>query len=155
MLNHEEITKLADHSQTARHVIEAWSQRKRFRRTTDLNRFYLELINQGFKIIEAEYYEFFKLLEKAGLGSLINGRRLPNGKSTSSRFLWNYSLKDVAKAAKTGQKVAIEKLGNKAPVVMPNTDRTVRGTRGRKPNSITVTLEIPREQLEAILRQIA
>lgn len=95
MLNHENIKSIATETNTSKTIFDALERRQRYRRQTNLSKFESQLLNNGEKIVNDEYLNTFKKLETAGVGSLIIGRR---GKP--NRFVWNYSLKDVAKAAK-------------------------------------------------------
>lgn len=74
------------------------SARQRYRKDTNLRRFRKALSEKHGNIDLHQLEEVFKHMEELGLGSLVIGR---DDKPT--RFVWKYNLKDVAKAAATGQ----------------------------------------------------
>lgn len=78
-----------------------FAERKRFRRNVNLKRLRRELSQKFGDINSQQLLETFKQMQNLGLGSIIYGR---GGKST--QFLWNFDLKDVAKAAKGEIKAA-------------------------------------------------
>lgn len=94
MVSISELKSLANNNTTSKEVFSAFAHRQRFRSETDLSRFKILLINSGKKIVIDEYMTLFKRLEALGIGTLVMGRL---GKPT--RFIWNYSLKSVGKAA--------------------------------------------------------
>lgn len=89
---------IAEKSPTATRVTMSLALRARLRHFSDVNRIKSELVRAGEKIVDADFNQYWKDLDKAGVGSIIYGRK---GKST--RFEWFYSLKSVAKAAIEGK----------------------------------------------------
>jgi len=79
---------------TAEAIFMALSLRERKQSETNLATFRRYLVGQGFKINETDFMNTFKTMESLGTGSVIYGR-----KGNSSRFKWNFSLKDVATLA--------------------------------------------------------
>lgn len=94
MINNETIKQIAHENSTAKTVFQALDKRQRYRKETNLTKLEHSLLNSGEKIVSDEYFDTFKKLESLGIGSLVLGR-----KGKPNRFIWNYSLKDVAKAA--------------------------------------------------------
>lgn len=89
------LSKVANLNDAAVATFDVFAKRQRFRSNTNLSRFHRELEDKYGTINEDELLQTFKGLEQAGMGSLIVGR-----KKTKTRFIWNYSLRDVAKLAK-------------------------------------------------------
>lgn len=123
-----EITKIAPLSQIANindaavATFETLAQRRRFRSRTNLMRFQRELEQKfGKPIDEKELLKTFQALDLAGIGSLIIGRN----KMTTS-FIWNYSLRDVSKAAQGKlDTVHMKRLAPQRLVAQPKT-RVIR-----------------------------
>lgn len=112
-----EIQKLASENETAKSILTHFAGRERFRRETDMNRFQSVLLRSGQKVVEKDYLETFKRFESLGLGVIVYGRG-----SNPSRFIWNYDLKTVGKAA-VGQQEAVQEL--------PKALKTVRTAKRR------------------------
>lgn len=94
------VTKASQMNDAAVAAFDTFNARKRFRSNTNLVRFHRELEEKyGKPIQEKQLEDMFKALEQAGMGSLIVSRNKNN-----TRFAWNYSLRDVAKASKGGVK---------------------------------------------------
>ncbi len=90
------IANLADLNPVAKNIVADLGKRLRLRRKTNIPRYQRHLADQfGSEVDEAQLVDTFKKMESLGLGSLVNGR---GGKP--SRFVWKYSLRDVAKAAR-------------------------------------------------------
>lgn len=94
MLNLNELQVVSNQSDTSRLIFKELGNRQRFRSSTDLRQFRNNLLASGMKIVQDDFTKTFKDLEKLGAGSLITGRR-----GNASRFIWNYNLKSLAKAA--------------------------------------------------------
>lgn len=144
MLNQEQIMSLAKSTKTAENIVSALKDRKRFRKETNLSKFHQILMNNGASIVENEYMDFWKGLEKLNLGSLIIGR-----KGKPNRFKWFYNLKGFAKVA-SGETAEIQPLGKKTvsltekrPVGRPR--KVVSEPAG---NTIRITLDIPAHMLK-------
>lgn len=120
-LNGTELNKIAHSSPTAEIAMTAFALRERVRHFSDLNRTRNMLMNKGEKIVDSDYIQLFKDLEKSGVGVIIYGR-----KNKPDRFEWYYSLKTIAKAAlnKTDEKAV--------PIANNNNNHTTE----EKPSSI-------------------
>lgn len=133
-----EIKTIAESSDTSKAIFDVLKDRKRFRRYTNLSQFNQVLLNKGYKVVEDEYFDTFKALEKAGAGSLIIGR-----KGNPNRFIWDYNLKDVAKAA-SGEEV-------KAQVIKRGPGRPPKVTTilkvDERPKTLKLTININTEDL--------
>lgn len=118
----QELAKLAKKNSAAVAVFKEMAERKRFRREYSLKLLYKEL---GDKIDEGEFFQVFKDLEKAGLGSIVQGRA-----GNPDRFVWAYNLLDVARCAKG--EIDLEQI-NKLPKMAPPR----RVSRGAPPQAPT------------------
>lgn len=136
MFNQMEIKSVAEKSQTSKIVFDTLSKRLRFRRETNLDKFHNQLINEGEKIVEDEYLDTFKQLQKLGIGALVHGRG-----NRPTRFKWNYNLKDVAKSAFSDEKIDFATLEKKV-VPKVSTKRSISPKVDTKPSSLSITLEI-------------
>lgn len=144
MFNQEEVRAVAKQSSTSQTIFNSLAQRKRFRRETNLKKFQETLLNEGLGIKEEDYFETFKALEKMGIGSLVIGR-----KGNANRFIWNYSLKEVAKSAVNKKELTdVQRLGKKAPVV--TSKKKTRTLAVGKEKMIKITLEIPHSMLDLL-----
>lgn len=133
-----EIKTIAESSDTSKAIFEVLKDRKRFRRYTNLSQFNQVLLNKGYKVVEDEYFDTFKALEKAGAGSLIIGR-----KGNPNRFIWDYNLKDVAKAA-SGEEVKPQVI-KRGPGRPPKVTTVLKVD--EKPKTIKLTININTEDL--------
>lgn len=97
LIKGEILKKVANASETAGIITLELALRKRLRHFSDINRLKTELIRAGKKIVDRDYNQFWKDLEKTGVGSIIYSR---SGKAP--RFEWFYSLKKVTTAAIDG-----------------------------------------------------
>lgn len=93
----ETIREISQSSPVAKEVFGVLSERQRYRRRTDLNRLYNMLKMSGSTVSPDDFLNVFKTLQAAQVGSLVIGR-----KNNPNRFVWNYNLKDIAKAAQNG-----------------------------------------------------
>lgn len=91
----KDIIKVSKLNDASIALFESFKNRKRFRRRTNVNLLHQELVAKFGKIEESQLIETFKMLQDMEFGSLVVGRR-----NNPTRFIWNYSLKDLAKAAK-------------------------------------------------------
>lgn len=112
-----DIQKLANENETAKSILTHFASRERFRRETDMNRFQSVLLRTGSKVVEKDYHETFKRFQELGLGSIVYGRG-----NNPTRFVWNYDLKTVGKAA-VGQQDTVQEL--------PKAAKPVRAVRHR------------------------
>jgi hypothetical protein len=103
MLNQASIRSIAKESEESLSIFNSLAKRKRTRKVTDLRQLQYKLLDEGEKLTKEDVMRTFQALEKAGVGSVIIGRR---GKPT--RFKWHYSIKRVAKAG-LGPRVYKEK----------------------------------------------
>ena len=93
-LNETKVKEIAHANPTATATMLALGFRKRSRSETNLTRVRQQLITMKENVVDKDYFDFWRELERAKIGSIVLGRR---GKQT--RFRWNYSLQDVAKVA--------------------------------------------------------
>lgn len=89
------VKSIANSSEAAKAIFDELGSRKRYRKYTNLDQFKHLLMSKGLKVVDTEYWKTLKDMEKAGLGTIIIGRR-----GNPDRFIWNYNLKSVAQAAK-------------------------------------------------------
>ena len=89
-----QLRNIAKENKQSKTIFSALASRKRTRKITDLRQFQYKLLDEGAKLSKEDVLHTFKRLEKAGVGTLIIGR-----KNKPTRFEWNYSIKRVAKAA--------------------------------------------------------
>jgi hypothetical protein len=115
-----QLKKVAHASHTAEVTITALAIRERLRPFSDITRTKNQLVRNGEKIVEADYMNFWKGLQDAGVGVIVYGR-----KGKPDRFEWHYSMKKVAKAALDGTNEAVEKLQIPAKE-KPAQDKVVR-----------------------------
>lgn len=109
-LNREVIKTLSNASTTATSAMLLLALRERNKPYTPLAVMKDQLIKMGEKVVDADYKQFWKDLEAAGVGSLILGR-----KGNPDRFQWNYSLKDVARSVVDDKGEAIKAFASKKP----------------------------------------
>lgn len=135
------IQQIAHSSPSAKEVFNVLERRQRSRKRTDLNRIYREIKLTNTEISKKEVLIVFKKLQDAGVGSIVFGRG-----SNPNRFVWNYSLRDIAKAAFEKDKKAI------APAPSQPAQQTKVATTN---NTIQITMQIPAnvsiEELKAFL----
>ena len=93
----QSIQQIANQNEAAKVVFSALGERQRFRRQTDLRRLMNNIMSGGQRLVEDDFMDVFKSLERAGVGSIIHRRG-----NHPPRFKWYYNLKDVAKAANQG-----------------------------------------------------
>ena len=145
MLNEQEIMELAKSSKTAENIVSALKDRKRFRKETNLSKFHQILMNKGASIVEDEYMDSWKGLEKLELGRLIIGR-----KGKHNRFKWFYDLKGFAKVA-SGGTAEIQPLGKKTgPKTVSLTEKRPVGRPPKSRDTIRITLDIPAHMLKLV-----
>lgn len=83
-------------STLAEAILEALSERKRFRAVTDLRRLFIDVAKKtNGNLTQEQFNEVIHNIEKAGLGRFVAGR-----KNNPDRFKW--ADKDTAKAIKEG-----------------------------------------------------
>lgn len=137
------IQEVAQETPTSKAVFDSWIQRQRFSQKTNLDKFKVDLLNQGEKIVDEEFQKTFKRLEDLGIGSIIHGR----GKNPA-RFVWNYNLKDVAQMSMgnlSAEKVAelpVSKKKIKRKLLTPKKS-VGRPKKIEKSPTIRVTFDIP------------
>lgn len=147
MLNQTELKSIVNESPTSKVIFNNLSKRLRFSRKTNLSKFQNQLLNSGEKIVEDEFFDTFKELQKAGAGALVHGR---GGKPT--RFKWHYDLKSVAKAVTTDKNVEIPELykkGDRPPIkidikedVKPIVKRFKSAPVEQSASTISITLQL-------------
>lgn len=104
-LNGAKLKEIAHKSHTATVTATSLALRERLRHSSDITRTRAELARQGERIVEADYMQFWKDLQVAGVGSIVYGR-----KGKPDRFDWYYSLKSIAKACIDGSNVQAVKV---------------------------------------------
>lgn len=109
-LDGAKLKAIAHKSHTATVTATSLALRERLRHSSDITRTRSELARQGERIVEADYMQFWKDLQAAGVGSIVYGR-----KGKPDRFDWHYSLKEVAKACIDGSDVKAFKTSHAAP----------------------------------------
>lgn len=102
MLDLNTLKSIAEENATSKAVFGQLSSRVRSRGQINLRKLRYDLLTQGQRIVEEEYVEIFKKLQDLGVGKLISGR---HGKPT--RFMWNYKLVSIAKAAVSAEPTVI------------------------------------------------
>lgn len=127
-LNGAELKRVAHKSHTAEVIMTALALRERVRHESDINRVRNKLIRDGEKIVEADFIQFWKDMEAAGVGSIVLGSN-----KRPARFMWWYSLKSVAKAALEGTNEQVSKIekGSKSrtkPSVAPVAQKAAEKT---------------------------
>lgn len=134
------IQQIAHSSPGAKEVFNVLERRQRSRKRTDLNRIYREIKLTNTEITKKEVLVVFKKLQDAGVGSIVFGRG-----SNPNRFVWNYSLRDIAKTAFEKDK--------KAPIA-PAPGEPIKAKTAIN-NTIQITMQIPAnvsiEELKAFL----
>lgn len=96
-MNTSKLKEIAVKSKSATEVALSFIDRQRARPSTDIRRLKGMLARQGHRIDGAEYSQFWKDLQAAGIGSIIYGRR-----GNPNRFEWRYNLRKVAEAMLEG-----------------------------------------------------
>lgn len=109
MLDPVKVQEVFRKNETSEAIAKELSTRVRFRPRTNLNKVYNDLIRHGQRVVQPEYLQTFQELEDIGVGSLTIGRG-----GRPNRFLWNYNLKEVAKAA-LGQLPEVKELEEISP----------------------------------------
>lgn len=139
-----EMVSLVSENNTAKAIMADFAERRRFRKTTNIDRLKNLLLAKGEKIVDKEYMETFKRLQDMDYGSIVYGR---NGQPT--RFVWNYNLKSVGRSAFTGE--------DKEPIKLPEVQTPVKRGRGRPKGSKNKPKQIDRklEAYRVILDQAA
>lgn len=101
MFEQTKVAAVFNANPTAKEVGKALGRRERDRSVTNLNWFKYDLLSGPGQpsIAMNDFITVFSELEKLGVGSLIRGRKQKNGTVTPPRFNWNYSIKDIARAA--------------------------------------------------------
>lgn len=141
MFDIDEVKDIAERSPTSKAIFNELSTRKRSRHRINLRKFRYDLLTKGQHIEEGAYLETFKQLQSAGVGRIISGRL---GKP--SRFVWNYKLVEVAKAASGAEPPQeTRKPRKKVPII--------HSTKAVAPISITFNLSpnIRAEDLGALI----
>lgn len=112
-MNTEQLIKIATKNKTSEAIFTSWAVRERNTDEIDVMRTKNVLRGEGFKIVPEELTETLKELERAGFGEFKTDKRgYPN------RFRFNYSLKEMGKAALEKFKAAPTKDGHHLVVVL-------------------------------------
>jgi len=126
----------------------ALGARNRHRAFTNVDKVKRMLMSKGEKIVDQDYYNFWKALAQAGVGSIIYGR---NKKPT--RFKWNYNLKAVSRIAAGPQ----EEIGPLTPLPTPSSNSLIKRKPGRpkkvrrgRPPLNKVSITVTREEADLL-----
>lgn len=124
-LDGSNLKSFANRNRTFEIVTTYLALRERDRQVLNVDRIYSNLKKDGEKIVEQDYFDFWKGMDESGIGTYIKGRGInPN------TFTSKYSLKTIAQAALTGTNVKpsqmIQNKEKKAVTKVPK-------KRGRKP----------------------
>lgn len=130
VLNGERLKSIAHANSTAEVVATALALRQRQRTETNVKAMWSSLLRNKEKVVQKEFFQFWKNLEAEGLGSLIVGRR---GKHT--RFIWNYSLKNVGKSMLEGSDIETNKIGKEVTQIEAKKPHSEHKRRGRPKGS--------------------
>lgn len=135
-LNGKELKDIAHKNRTAEVTMTSLAMRERVRTFSDIVRTRTQLLKMGEKIVEDDYLQFWKDLEKAGIGSIINGQ-----KGRPARFEWHFSMKDVAIASLEGmpRPVKLVEEAKAKPAPKQNVSRIVYVTL-RKDFDVTIAV---------------
>lgn len=106
-LKGSELKAIAYKTTTSIAAVNALASRERIRHESDITRMRSQLVRNGEKIVDTDFMQFFKDLEKSGVGSIVYGRR---GKPT--KFAWYYSLKAISKCMLEGTDVQVTKVNS-------------------------------------------
>lgn len=124
------LKKIAHKNATATVTATDLATRERIRVYSDIGRTRSRLIRQGAKIVDNDYMQFWEDLEKAGVGSIVRGR-----KDKADRFAWHYSLKDVSKSMLDGSDFK-----SSAPVEKVETKETGKSAHEKFTQKVTCVL---------------
>jgi hypothetical protein len=102
------IKEVIHHSETAETVANALFLRQRMRNFTIIQNLKYELLNEGHRIIEADFDKFWEELEQAGMGVIVYGQNVRR-----NRFEWHYNLRYIIQAGMEGKLHIPEKASNK------------------------------------------
>lgn len=135
------LNQTATATPTAQEVTLYLGTRQRMRSAlTDLDATEKKLLRMGKKIVHAEYTKYWEALQAQGVGSIVHGR---GGNPT--RFVWSYSLREVAKAAIEGKDLNATPVVNPAPrpmikPVLSQSSRQILKTGDKKPARKKLTI---------------
>ena len=100
------LNALIQNNKTADALAHYFASRQRIRPFTDIKRLNMDLVREKFLINEDDSIEFFKALEKQGLGRYIYSRK----KDGHPCFAWEYSMRKIALAAVNGTDTYVERI---------------------------------------------
>lgn len=147
------LKEVSESSEVARLVFTEFSNRSRHRSRNDLRKMFYSLRQEKSGLKYEDLIEVFEKLESIGAGRIIVGR-----KNNPDRFVWNYNLKETAKAAYKGQglesldKIAVKKVSNRLAGVL-----AVRSEETLTPMvtlNISLDPKIPQKDLQALIEII-
>lgn len=136
-----DLKTFVNESQVAKVMFEEFSSRQRYRDNTNVHHLHNTLRTKGVKLSEDDIITAFKQLTEMGIGKIIFGR----GKNPT-RFLWNYNLKDVAKAAQ-GKKPLEEAQLLKA---VSRAKQQIKANAASAKPSEMITITIPKNMFDAL-----
>lgn len=147
-----ELKDIVNASDTAKAMFKSFANRERFRRHTDIPYFVRTLEAEGIKVKQDDLLIAFKRMSDLGLGTLVYGR----GKAPS-RFIWNYNLKDIAKAAQGKKSLQdAERLNTKVAAIRQRMSPEQEAKPTVSADSNVITFSIPKDTVskENILKVI-
>lgn len=103
-LDGQKVKEVSEANATAKSVRNYLAERERNTPVTDLPRTKMEILRAGGTILEEDFVEYWKALDRLGVGTYFKGRGI-----NKDTFTWKYSLKIVAQVAVSGQTVNLEK----------------------------------------------
>jgi hypothetical protein len=158
----EKLKEIANSSHTSIITMLFLALRQRSREASNLDVIKSQLTRMGEKIIDEDYYRFWKSLDSAGVGSYIVGRR-----GNPNRFKWHFDLKQIAQSAIEGKEQEAKDLAKKkvknarivskprevAPVTTQRTIYTVKLADGSVAE-ITLPKEASKKDFEAVFHAL-
>lgn len=103
-LDGQKVKEASEANATAKSIRKYLTERERNTPVTDLPRTKMEILRSGGTILEEDFVEYWKALDRLGVGTYFKGRGI-----NKDTFTWKYSLKIVAQVAMSGQTVNLEK----------------------------------------------
>lgn len=151
------VKEIANSSEAAKAIFDELGSRQRYRKYTNLDQFKHLLMSKGVKVVDSDYWKTLKEMEKAGLGTIIIGRR-----GNPDRFIWNYNLKSVAQAAKdpATQLQSIENTPVKRKASLKKTAKHKRGrplgskNKKRETASNVIVLTVNKKMAQRIMELV-
>lgn len=139
------IQQIANETETSKAIFNALAERQRLRKTINMNGLQYDLMHEGKKVNDGEFRETFKKLEGLGVGSIVIDR-----KKKTVKFVWDYSLKQIAKIGLEGGDLSnLIRLGTKP--AMKTKGKVGRPVGWRKNPATKPQLEVKASQPQSIV----